>query len=192
MTVQVSLMRLSYFSCLPPTGTWAHSCPFLGRELTIPAFTNYLSKYTHFIHNHTCIQQSFVFTMHKHTHTHTYIYNQKARESSKSFSPLCFVPSWNPHHHCGFSCSQPLSLHRECWTNLSRSWHLVSLVYSRPLNHGVSPHGLSRLLGLPRPTSTLFFITSHSELSRTVTCPHAPIGCSHSLRLQWYLYPNIE
>ena len=126
-----------------PTGTWAHSCPFLGRELTIPTFTITLSKYTHSIFSHTCIQQSFVFTM------HIYII-KKARESSKSFSPLCFVPSWNPHHRCGFSCSQPLSLHCECWTNPSWSWHLVSLVYFRPLNHGVSPHGLSWLLGPPQ------------------------------------------
>ena len=28
---------------------------------------------------------------------------EKERERNKSFFfPLCLVPSWNPHHHCGF------------------------------------------------------------------------------------------
>ena len=156
MTIQASSRRLSYFSCLPPTCTWAHSCPFLGRELTYSSIHKFtLSKYTHSISIiHALNNPLFSQCINTHTHTHIYIYNQKERGSSKSFSPLYFVSSWNPHHRSGFSCSQPLSLHRECWTNPSWSWHLVSLVYSRPLNHGVSPHGLSRLLGLSRPTST--------------------------------------
>ena len=148
MKIQASSRRLSYFSCLPNR----HMSSFmsiLGQGIDYSSHSQFtLSKYTHSISSHTCIQQSFVFTMH--IYIYIYIYNQKERERNKSFFfcfPVCFVPSSNPHHRYGFSCSQPFSLHRECWTNPSRSWHLVTLIYFRPLNHGASPHGLSQVLG---------------------------------------------
>ena len=36
------------------------------------------------------------------------------------------------------------------------------------------------------------FITAHFELFRTVTCPHAPLGCPHSPRSQRYLYQTLN
>ena len=78
MTVQVSSMRLSYFSCLP-NGTQAHSCPFLGRELTIPAFTNLL-KQIHTFHSQSYMH-STIFCFHNaYAYIYIYIYNQKRKE----------------------------------------------------------------------------------------------------------------
>ena len=138
MTVQVLSRILSYFSCIPNRHT-SSFMSILGHGINYSIIHNLLSANTHIpfpvIH---ALNNILFFTM------HIYIYISRGR--SKIFSPLCSVPSWNPHHCCGFSCSQPLSLHRECWTNPSWSWHLVSPIYFRHLNHGASPHGLSRLL----------------------------------------------
>ena len=69
------------------------------------------------------------------------------QERATNFSPLCFVPSWNPHHHCGFHAlilfhfivnAGPIPLGHDTYCLLS---------ISKPLNHGTSPHGLSQVLG---------------------------------------------
>ena len=170
MAVQVFSRSLSYFSCLPNR----HMSSFmsiLGQGINHSSIHNLPSANTHIPFSVIHAFNNLLFSQCIYIYIYIYII-KRARESNKSFSPLCFVPSWNPHHRCGFSCSQPLSLHRECWTNPSWSWHLVSPVYFRPLNHGSSLHGLSQLLGPSLSYYHLFHYCSFWALqdSRMSTC----------------------